>query len=153
MRRFILSRYILREHFGPFGFSFATITLIFLLDLVFRHLSRILSKGLPPAVVIEFLGLNLAWIVATAAPMAVLTATLMAFGRLAADHEITAMQASGISLARQTTPIFLAAFALAAGLIWFNNNVLPDWKYRARALAMDIARKSPASKSSRNLVL
>jgi lipopolysaccharide export system permease protein len=146
MRSFILPRYILREHLGPFCFSFAMMTLLFLLDLVFRHLSRILSKGLPPAVIVEFFGLNLAWIVATVAPMAVLTATLMAFGRLAADNEITAMQAGGVSLLRQAMPIFIAAGALAGGLIWFNNNVLPDFNYRARVLAMDIARKKPGAK-------
>ncbi len=146
MRPFILPRYILREHLGPFCFSFAMMTLLFLLDLVFRHLSRILSKGLPTAVVVEFFGLNLAWIVATVAPMAVLTATLMAFGRLAADNEITAMQAGGVSLLRQAMPVFIAAAALAAGLIWFNNNVLPDFNYRARVLAMDIARKKPGVK-------
>ncbi len=146
MRPFILPRYILREHLGPFCFSFAMLALLFLLDLVFRHLSRILSKGLPPAVVMEFFSLNLAWIVATVAPMAVLTATLMAFGRLAADNEITAMQAGGVSLLRQAMPVFIAASALAAGLIWFNNNVLPDFNYRARVLAMDIARKKPGVK-------
>jgi lipopolysaccharide export system permease protein len=146
MRSFILPRYILREHLGPFCFSFAIMTLLFLLDLVFRHLSRILSKGLPLVIVIEFFGLNLAWIAATVAPMAVLTATLMAFGRLAADHEITAMQAGGVSLLRQAMPVFLAAAGLAAGLVWFNNNVLPECNYRARVLAADIARKKPGVK-------
>jgi lipopolysaccharide export system permease protein len=146
MRQFILPRYILREHFGPFCFSFAIITLIFILDLVFRHLSRILSKGLPLTIVAEFFGLNMAWIVATAVPMAVLTATLMAFGRLAADHEITAMQASGISLWRQVMPIFVAAAVLAVVLVWFNNAVLPDCNFRARVLAMDITRKKPGVK-------
>lgn len=146
MRPFILARYIWREHLGPFFFSFALITLIFLLDLVFRHLSRILSKGLPMAVLFEFFGLNLAWIVATAVPMAVLTATLMAFGRLAADQEITAMQASGISLWRMITPIIMAAGVLALGLIWFNNHILPDFNYRARLLATDITRKKPGVK-------
>jgi len=146
MRRLILSRYILREHIGPFALSFALITLIFLLDLVFRHLSRILSKGLPLAIVFEFFGLNMAWIVATAVPMAVLTATLMAFGRLAADQEITAMQASGISLWRLVAPVLTATAILAMALIWFNNNILPDFNYRARLLADDIARKKPGVK-------
>ena len=146
MRRFIVSRYILREHLGPFVFSFALITLIFLLDLVFRHLSRILSKGLPLPVVFEFFGLNMAWIIATAVPMAVLTATLMAFGRLAADQEITALQASGFSLWRLITPVLLVAGLLATGLIWFNNNILPDFNHRARRLAADITRKKPGVK-------
>ncbi len=143
MTRFILPRYILREHVGPFFFGFSVITLIFLLNLVFRELSRMLSKGLPWNVVLEFFALNLAWIVALAVPMAVLMATLMAFGRFAADNEITAMKASGVSIYRIVTPILFAASLIAVGMIWFNNAVLPDFNHRARILAGDIARKKP----------
>ncbi len=141
--KFILARYLIREHVGPFFFGGAIIALIFLLNLVFRELSRILSKGLPFAVVVEFFALNMAWILALAIPMAVLTATLMAFGRLSADNEITAMKATGISLYRIITPLLAASTVLAALLVWFNNDILPDMNHRTRLLASDIARKRP----------
>lgn len=143
MPKFILARYILREHVGPFFFAFFIITLLFLLNLLFRELSRILSKGLPWPVVLEFFMLNLAWIVALAVPMAVLTATLMAFGRLGADNEITAMEASGVSIYRIIRPAIIAAAGLTVFMIWFNNNVLPDFNHRTRLLGSDIARKRP----------
>ena len=143
MRRFILVRYIIREHLGPFCFSFAVITLVFLLDLLFRYLNRLLSKGLPLGLVLEFFVLNLAWIIATAAPMAVLTASLMAFGRLAADQEIAALQSSGISLGKILAPALIGAALLALGLVWFNDNILPDCNLRVRTLAEDIVRKKP----------
>jgi predicted regulator of Ras-like GTPase activity (Roadblock/LC7/MglB family) len=127
MRPLILPRYILREHLGPFCFSFAMMTLLFLLDLAFRHWSRILSKDLPPAIGMEFFGLNLAWIVATVALMAVFTATQMAFGRLAGGNEITVRQAGAAGLFRQALPVFIAAAALAADLIWFNNSQPESW--------------------------
>ena len=143
MKRYILQRYVLREHVGPFFLGFSVITLIFLLNLLFRELSRILSKGLPWHVVLEFFALNMAWIIALAVPMAVLIAALMAFGRLSADNEITAMKAGGISLYRIIAPVLLAAVIVAAGMVWFNNAVLPDFNHRARLLAGDIARKKP----------
>jgi lipopolysaccharide export system permease protein len=143
MKKYILQRYVLREHVGPFFFGFSIITLIFLLNLLFRELSRILSKGLPWHIVLEFFALNMAWIVALAVPMAVLIAALMAFGRLAADNEITAMKAGGVSLYHVIAPVLLAAAIVAAGMIWFNNAVLPDSNHRARLLAGDIARKQP----------
>lgn len=143
MKKYILQRYVLREHLGPFFFGFSVITLIFLLNLLFRELSRILSKGLAWNIVLEFFALNMAWIVALAVPMAVLMAALMAFGRLSADNELTAMKAGGVSLYRIIAPVLLAAVFVALGMIWFNNAVLPEFNHRARLLGGDIARKKP----------
>ncbi|MEK7729926.1 MAG: LptF/LptG family permease [candidate division KSB1 bacterium] len=143
MRKFLLARYIIREHLGPFIFAFFVITLFFLLNLLFRELSRILSKGLPWYVVLEFFLLNMAWIVALAVPMAMLTATLMAFGRFSADSEIAAMEATGVSIWAIVRPALFASAMLALALIWFNNNVLPDFNHRTRLLANDIGRKRP----------
>ncbi len=144
MRKFIVTRYLLREHAGPFLFSFAVLTFVFVLDLLFRQLNRLLSKGLPVTTILEFFGCNLAWMMATAVPMAVLTATLMAFGRLAADEEITALQAAGLSLRRLVAPVLAAAAALALMLFWFTDRVLPEFNYRARRLATAITLYKPA---------
>lgn len=139
----ILSRYIIREHIGPFFFAFFVINLIFILNLLFRELGKFLSKGLSISVILEYLFLSLAWMIALAVPMAVLTATLMAFGRLSADYEITAIKASGISLYQILPPVLIVSTLLALSLIWFNNHILPDFNHRLRLLASDIARKKP----------
>ncbi|MFZ5515445.1 MAG: LptF/LptG family permease [Candidatus Zhuqueibacterota bacterium] len=140
---YILSKHILKQHIGPFLFGLFIITLLFMLNLVFKELGRILSKGLDFFTVVEFFALNLSWIVALAVPMAVLMACLMAFGQLSADHEITAIKASGISLYRILLPVFLVAIGLTLFLIWFNNDVLPDSNHRLRLLARDITIKKP----------
>jgi lipopolysaccharide export system permease protein len=140
----ILSRYILRQHIGPFIFGFSVITLIWILNLLFKELNRILSKGLPPLVVLEFFALNLAWIVALTVPMATLIASLMAFGRLSADNEITAIKANGVSLYKILAPVLIVATMLSGFLVWFNNNVLPEFNHRLATLIRDIAQKKPA---------
>src|SRR4030042_1919920 len=123
----IISRYILKEHIGPFVFSMCIITLLFILNLLFRDLSRILSKGLDFATILEFFFLQLAWIIALAGPMSVLVATVMAFGRFSGNEEITALKAGGVSVISMITPVLLAAALLAIFMIWFNNHVLPDF--------------------------
>jgi len=139
----IISRYILKEHIGPFVFSMCIITLLFILNLLFRDLSRILSKGLDFATILEFFFLQLAWIIALAGPMSVLVATVMAFGRFSGNEEITALKAGGVSVVSMITPVLAAAALLALFMIWFNNHVLPDFNHRARLLTADIYRKKP----------
>lgn len=144
-RAVILAKYILREHVAPFLYALFVITFLFLVDFLIRILSSILSKGLEWRVVIEIVVLNLAWMLALSIPMAVLVATLMAFGRLSADNETTALRALGISPLRAMIPVLLVAALLAGGLMWFNDRVLPEANYRAAALRNDIGRKKPAA--------
>jgi lipopolysaccharide export system permease protein len=139
----ILSRYILKEHIAPFFYALFVITFLFLVDFLIRILSSILSKGLGWRVVLEVL--NLAWMLALSIPMAVLVATLMAFGRFSSDNEVTAMKALGISPLKAMGPVLLMAILLCAGLVYFNNDILPEANYRAAALRNDIGRKKPTA--------
>ena len=139
----LLDRYILKEHIAPFFYGLVIISLIFILNFAFQILGKIIGKGLNPSVIAEYFFLNLAWILALAIPMAVLVATLMAFGRLASEGEITAFKASGISLFRLTVAPFAAALIVAGLVVGFNNSVLPNFNHRARLLGADIRRKKP----------
>lgn len=94
-------------------------------------------------VLAEFVFLNLAWILALAVPMAVLIATLMAFGRFSADNEIVAIRSSGISYKSLLVPSLGFGIVITILMIIFNNWVLPDMNHRARLLSADISRKRP----------
>lgn len=85
----------------------------------------------------------MAWILALAVPMAVLVATLSAFGRMSGDGEITALRAAGITPTRLMVPSLWAGLVVTLFVAWFNNNVLPDMNHRSRLLWGDITRKKP----------
>jgi len=148
----ILTRYIIKEHIAPFIFSTLMIIFVFLLNILFRDLGRILSRGINILTIFEFLALNLAWIIALAVPMAVLIATLTTFGRFSADNEVTAMKASGISFYKLLFPIFVISIFLMIGLIIYNNSILPHFNHRASLLMGDIFRKRPTLKFEPNVV-
>jgi lipopolysaccharide export system permease protein len=102
-----------------------------------------LGKGLDLFTILEYLFLNLAWIVALAVPMAVLIATLMAFGRLSEDNEINALRSSGISFLTILQPALLFGSAVCLMLIFFNTLILPEMNFHARLLAGDIRKMRP----------
>ncbi len=139
----ILYRYILREHIGPFFFGFSVITFILIMDFVLEVLNLIIGKGISAWMILKVFILNLAWMLALSIPMAVLVSTLMAFGRLSQDNEITAMKGSGVSLYKLIASPLFASIGIALFLVWFNNSVLPQANHKARVLMSDIHHKRP----------
>ena len=136
-------RHILRAHLGPFAFSFFTVMFIFLLQYIMKYIDQFVGKGLSGWIIAELMVLNLAWMVVLAVPMAVLVATLMAFGGMSSSNEITAMKASGMSLYRMIAPVVLAALLLTYGMVQFNNKILPEANHMAKTLLIDIRQKKP----------
>jgi lipopolysaccharide export system permease protein len=86
---------------------------------------------------------NMAWMVALVIPMSVLVASVMAFGRMGADGEIVAMKAAGISMYRIVAPLIVIVGLLSIGMVWFNNELLPEANYRAKTLTVAIAKSTP----------
>jgi lipopolysaccharide export system permease protein len=94
----LLSRYLLRQLAAPFLFGLGALTSLMLLSQIAKKFGALVGKGLPWRVIGEVFALSLPFIIAMTLPMAVLLAVLYAFSHLAADNEITAMRASGISV-------------------------------------------------------
>ena len=139
----LLPRYIVRELILPFVYSLLIIVFILFINFFLRAIDRFLGKGLELTTILEYLFLNLAWIVALAVPMAVLISTLMAFGRLSEDNEINALRSSGISYLTILYPALLFGAAVCAILIVFNTKILPEMNFNARLLAGDIRKMRP----------
>ncbi len=139
----ILHFYILRNHLVPFLFSLASLMGIFLLQFLMKAAGQLVGKGLDWWVILQLVSYNLAWMVVLVVPMSVLVATLMAFGSMAQNNEITIMKASGVSLLHMIATPFTAAIVLAYLMILFNNDVLPDANHQAKILMYDISQKKP----------
>lgn len=139
----ILTRYVLREHLGPLIFALTALTSLLMLQFVARQLGNLVGKGLPWRVIAEFFVLSLPFTVAMTLPMAVLVATLHAFGRMATEHEVTAFKASGVRVTTLMFPVVIGAAVLALLMIGFNDQVLPRANHRLRVLQQDMARTKP----------
>ena len=139
----IFERYILRNYLGPFFFSMSVITFVFIMDFILRYIDLFLGKGVKFHIVLQAFTLSLGHMFALIIPMAVLPATLMTYGNLAGENELTAMRACGVSIYRMIVPGLLGAALLTVGLVYYNNHVLPESNHRLLNLLIDIQRKQP----------
>ena len=134
---------ILKRHIGPFIFCFFTVMFLLLMQFLILHIDRLIGKGLPIGIIVELILTNLAFMVVLAAPMAVLVATLMAYGKFTELNELTALKAAGINPIHSITPLLIVTAFLSVFLFWFSDDVLPDANQRARSLFLDIRTKKP----------
>jgi len=139
----ILSRYILRQHIPPLCYAIAALTFAMLVNQVAKQFGNFVGKGLPWSVIFEVFALSIPFIVAMTLPMAVLVAVLYTFSHLAADNEVTAMKANGISVGRIMTPVLGGAAIMAVISLFWNDQVLPRSNHTLRTLLVDIQRKKP----------
>jgi lipopolysaccharide export system permease protein len=139
----ILTRYVLRQLVAPFLFAATALTALMLLDVVAKRFGALVGKGLGWRIVAEVFLYSIPYIVAVIVPMAVLVAVLFAFNRLAGDNEISAMKASGVSLARITAPVVVVGALVALGMVRFNDAILPETNHHLSLLLQSIGRKSP----------
>ena len=140
----LIDRYFIKEFIPPFFFSMFALTFILLMDQLFRLIDLFVRKGLPIDIVGQILIYTLPLIFSYTAPMAILVAMVMSFGRFTQDNEILALKTSGLTFfSIMKTPLIIT-FLFMTFLIFFNNYVLPESNHRVRNLMLDISRKRPA---------
>ena len=138
-----LNKYLFEQSLIPFLLSVAVITTVLFLQFLIRAVDRFLGKGLDALTIFEYLYLNLAWIIALSVPMSLLISSVMTYGRMAQQNEITALKSAGVNLYNIIKPAMLFSSLVGIGLCLFNNLILPEMNYNARLLARDIYKKKP----------
>ena len=139
----IISRYVVREHAGPFAFALVALTSLMLLNFISRQMGDLVGKGLPWKVIGQFFMLSIPFTVALTVPMSVLVAVLYAYTRLASENEVTALKANGVSPWRLVTPAIIGGVFMSIGLLAFNDQVLPRANHELSTLQSDISQARP----------
>src|SRR4030043_1536592 len=124
--------YILKEIFPIFLIGLMIFTIILLMDKILKLIELIVTRGVSlTQILMLLLFLSPSFLVFTI-PMAFLLGTLLSFGRLSGDSEITAFKASGVSLYQLFFPIsilsicayLLTTFLVFFGLPWGNQGFM-----------------------------
>ncbi len=108
-------------------------------------LGPMLAGQLEIATVIRLVALLVPFVVYYALPMGMLTGILLVLGRMSSDREITAMRASGLSVAWLSAPIiFLALLGVGAALL-INFHFMPVARLTYQREFAEAVRQNPLS--------
>ena len=136
-----LHLHLLRQTSGTLWVTVAVFTLVLLLGNVLKDVLDLLASGrASPGLVLRAVILLIPFALAFALPIGMLTATLIVFGRLSTDGELTAVRAGGISLVAAVTPILLLSVVLSGVCTLFNCYVAPRSRVAFKELQNDVIR-------------
>jgi lipopolysaccharide export system permease protein len=113
------------------------------MQFLWKHVAELVGKGVGWSVLGEFFVYATFSLVPMALPLAILLASLMTFGNLGENFELTAMKAAGISLFRIMRPLILFISAVCVGAFYFSNYVLPISQTKLWTLIFSLRQKSP----------
>jgi lipopolysaccharide export system permease protein len=101
----------------------AILCLEFLLVLGFSI--QLLHKGLDVPSLFSVLPYMALYTIPHALPASLLTSTVMTYGRLSADNEITAIKVAGMHLHKIVTPVVVTGVIFSILTLYLNAEVLP----------------------------
>lgn len=136
----ITHRYILLEILPLFGITTAALTFVFLLNKIFLWMDLVLNKSVPVWDVFLLYASIIPFFMAVTVPMSALVATLLAFGRLSSDMEVTALKSSGIHLAHLVGPVVVFGLLLTGLMLLFNDRVLPASNFLMKKVTYRIVK-------------
>lgn len=128
----IFQRYLLKELLINSVITFGVITMIFIVGgaLTILHKMSVITLGTFATGVYFFVGTNLDKML----PMTVLVATVITFGRWAADNEITSLRACGISMYTLLAPGALFGLLGVAIVLHVNDRVAASMEFHTKDL-------------------
>ena len=114
---------------------------VLLMQSVWKYIDDLIGKGLEWTVIVELAFYSIPTLVPLALPLAILLSSLMTFGKLGENYELTALKSSGISLYKIMQPLFVAISMLAIAAFLFSNHVIPYSNMKFKTLLYDIMNK------------
>ncbi|MFT5121746.1 MAG: lipopolysaccharide export system permease protein [Kiritimatiellia bacterium] len=138
----VLNRYLLFDFLMIFGLTLLVFTFVLYMAGMIKAID-LMSQGIAAKVILQIFAYQIPYILSFTVPMSTLTASLLLFGRLSIDGEITALRACGMSLPQIVSPVLLAAVVLTMICVWINWEVSPNSHWARRKAMVDINKIEP----------
>lgn len=140
----VLQRYILTDFLVTFLVTLGVFTFVMCLGVVIRAID-IAARGVSVELIAKIFLYNIPYMLTFTIPISTLTASLLLFGRISFDGELTAMKACGLSLWNILSPIVITSALLSVLCMWINTSIAPRCKELSRTVLRDIGMEQPVN--------
>jgi lipopolysaccharide export system permease protein len=134
--------YVLKEMLPSFLLSVALLTLLFMVNKVFLCLELILNNKVTLGQTLFLYLTFLPVIFSLTVPMAMMVGTLLSFGRLSSDMEVTAFKSGGGHLFHLVAPLLGLGAVMTLAMLFFNDRISPQAKFLSKKMEFDIVRSN-----------
>jgi lipopolysaccharide export system permease protein len=134
---------MMKSFAGPFVATFFISMFVLIMQFLWLHIDDLVGKGLDWTIIAQLLFYASMTLVPLGIPLAVLLASIMTFGNLGENYELTALKSAGISLYRIMKPLIFFIVTLTVLAFYFSNNVLPYANLKTGTLFHDIRQHKP----------
>ena len=149
----LMDRWLLIELLGPLLFALAAFTVVSLsVGVMFDLVRKIVESGLPFFVALQVLFMRLPSFLVISFAMATLMATLLAYGRLSASSELTALRSIGVTTRRMIAPALALALLMTGLTFLFNDVIVPRANRNAEITLQRALGKAIATEQGKDVV-
>ena len=149
----LLDRWLLSELIGPLVFAVALFTVLSLsVGVLFELVRQIVESNLPVLIAVQVLLQRLPSFLVLSFPMATLLATLLAYGRLSTNSELTALRSVGVTATRMIIPALVLALLMSGLTFLFNDVLVPRSNRSAEVTLRRALGKAIATEKGDNII-
>lgn len=141
LRTKIITRVLILDMLSTIAEGVALFTFVFLLKRIY-DLTDLFAGGTTLLVTCQLLFCLLPSIMVLTFPMALLLSSMMVYGRMAHDNELTALQAGGYSSRQLLMPVVIVGILLTGVLLWWSDRIAPKGLRMFQAIASDVVQKT-----------
>ena len=135
-----LDQYLVKSFVGPFFAILAIVVFILVMQFLWVYIDELVGKGLEFKVILEFLMWGSGTVLPLAIPLATLLSSMMTLGDMGEKFELTAMKASGISLARVLLPMTIVCAGICVVAFFVGDRLVPYSINQIYTMRDDIGR-------------
>ena len=149
----LIDRWLLGELIGPLLFALTAFTVVCLsVGVMFDLVRKIVESNLPWTIAVQVMLLKLPSFLVISFPMATLMASLLAYSRLSANSELTALRSVGVTATRMVAPAVALALLMTSLSFLFNDVIVPRTNRSAEFVMQRALGKAIAAEKGEDIV-